>query len=108
MENWCYDRPTLYGFAKHYETGEPLPEEFYQRLLAARTYRQACAHRTTHLRRPTVIVPCRAWVRPVGQAGTAASAPLRALLPACLPPSLLPLDPARSPSPSPPPPGPAP
>jgi len=39
MENWCYDRPTLYSFAKHYETGEPLPEEFYQRLKAAKTFR---------------------------------------------------------------------
>ncbi len=39
MENWCYDRKTLYSFAKHYESGEPLPEELYQRLLAARTYR---------------------------------------------------------------------
>jgi oligopeptidase A len=29
MENWLLDRPTLYGFAKHYETGEPLPHEFY-------------------------------------------------------------------------------
>jgi len=26
MENWCYDKPTLDGFAKHYKTGEPLPE----------------------------------------------------------------------------------
>lgn len=33
------DRKTLYQFAKHHETGEPLPEELYQRLLAARTYR---------------------------------------------------------------------
>jgi oligopeptidase A len=38
MENWCYDRPTLMGMAKHYETGEPLPEHYYQKLLAARTY----------------------------------------------------------------------
>jgi oligopeptidase A len=39
MENFCYDRKTLYSFAKHYENGEPLPEELYQRLLAARTFR---------------------------------------------------------------------
>jgi len=38
MENWCYDRPTLMGMAKHYETGEPLPEHYYQKLLAARYY----------------------------------------------------------------------
>ncbi|EFN52299.1 hypothetical protein CHLNCDRAFT_139059 [Chlorella variabilis] len=39
MENWCYHRKTLYSFARHYDSGEPLPEELYQRLLAARTYR---------------------------------------------------------------------
>lgn len=39
MENWCYDRKTLYSFAKHYATGEPLPEELYSRLKAAKTYR---------------------------------------------------------------------
>jgi oligopeptidase A len=38
MENWCYDRPTLMGMAKHYETGEALPEHYYQKLLAARHY----------------------------------------------------------------------
>jgi oligopeptidase A len=32
MENWCYDRPTVYGFAKHWQTGEPLPEEKFQKL----------------------------------------------------------------------------
>ncbi|XP_058186616.1 probable cytosolic oligopeptidase A [Rhododendron vialii] len=39
MENWCYHRDTLMGIAKHYETGESLPEEIYNKLLAARTYR---------------------------------------------------------------------
>eukprot|EP00879_Flechtneria_rotunda_P019378 GHRR01020353.1.p1 GENE.GHRR01020353.1~~GHRR01020353.1.p1 ORF type:complete len:382 (+),score=127.12 GHRR01020353.1:106-1146(+) len=39
MENWCYDRPTLYSFAKHYQTGEPLPEEMFKRLKAAKTFR---------------------------------------------------------------------
>lgn len=43
MENWCYDRTTLIGMAKHYETGEPLPEEYYQKLLAARTYMSGSA-----------------------------------------------------------------
>lgn len=38
MENWCYDRPTFFNMAKHYETGEPLPEHYYQKLLAARHY----------------------------------------------------------------------
>jgi len=38
MENWCYDRNTLFNIAKHYETGEPLPEHYYQKLLAARNY----------------------------------------------------------------------
>jgi oligopeptidase A len=32
MENWCYDKPTVYGFAKHWETGEPLPEEKFKKL----------------------------------------------------------------------------
>ncbi|KAK9861820.1 hypothetical protein WJX84_004840 [Apatococcus fuscideae] len=39
MENWAYNRAVLYSFAKHFETGEPLPEQIYQKLLAARTFR---------------------------------------------------------------------
>jgi oligopeptidase A len=43
MENWCYERPTLFGMAKHYETGETLPEHYYQKLLAARNYMSGTA-----------------------------------------------------------------
>ncbi|KAH7520393.1 hypothetical protein FEM48_Zijuj08G0139100 [Ziziphus jujuba var. spinosa] len=39
MENWCYHRETLMSIAKHYETGESLPEGIYLKLLAARTFR---------------------------------------------------------------------
>ncbi|KAK9285502.1 hypothetical protein L1049_024696 [Liquidambar formosana] len=39
MENWCYHRNTLMSIAKHYETGESLPEDVYLKLLAARTFR---------------------------------------------------------------------
>jgi len=38
MENWCYDQKTLFSMAKHYQTGETLPDEYYQKLLAARNY----------------------------------------------------------------------
>ena len=41
MENWCYDKPTVYGFANHYETGEPLPEEIFEKLKAQKTYNAA-------------------------------------------------------------------
>lgn len=43
MENWCYERTTLFSMAQHYQTGEPLPEHYYQKLLAARNYMSGSA-----------------------------------------------------------------
>ncbi|KAF8779328.1 hypothetical protein HU200_002761 [Digitaria exilis] len=39
MENWCYHKDTLLSIAKHYETGETLPEEIYAKLVAAKNFR---------------------------------------------------------------------
>ncbi|MGK7882503.1 MAG: M3 family metallopeptidase [Crocosphaera sp.] len=43
MENWCYDRTTLFNMAKHYETGETLPEHYYDKLVSARNYMSGSA-----------------------------------------------------------------
>src|SRR5262245_8887203 len=39
MENWCYHRATLLGLSRHVDTEEPLPDELFEKLLAARTFR---------------------------------------------------------------------
>ena len=38
MENWCYHRDTLLTLARHVDTGAPLPESLYQKIVAARTF----------------------------------------------------------------------
>ncbi len=43
MENWCYDKATLLGLARHWQSGEPLPEGEYDKLLAARTFMAGAA-----------------------------------------------------------------
>ena len=43
MENWLYDQRTLYGFAKHHETGEPLPDHYFDKLRGARVYQAGLA-----------------------------------------------------------------
>jgi len=39
MENWCYHKPTLIGMTKHVESGEPLPDDLFDKICAARTFR---------------------------------------------------------------------
>lgn len=38
MENWCWQREALDLFSGHYETGESLPEELFQRMLSAKHF----------------------------------------------------------------------
>lgn len=39
MEYWCYDRKTVDTMAIHHETGERLPDDLFEKILKARTYR---------------------------------------------------------------------
>lgn len=41
MENWCYHKPTLLGMTAHVETGERMPDDLFERVRAARTFRAA-------------------------------------------------------------------
>lgn len=43
MENWCSEKEALDRFAKHYETGESLPEQLVARMHSARNFRAANA-----------------------------------------------------------------
>ncbi len=43
MENWCLDRETLMGIARHWQTGETLPEEEFQKLKNSHTFNSGLA-----------------------------------------------------------------
>ncbi|TVP57843.1 MAG: M3 family peptidase [Gemmatimonadales bacterium] len=38
LENWCWEREALTLFARHWESGEPLPADLHERMLKARRF----------------------------------------------------------------------
>lgn len=40
MENWCYEKEALQLFAKHYKTGEAIPEELIEKIKASATFNE--------------------------------------------------------------------
>ena len=43
LENWCYEKECLDLFARHYETGEKIPEEYVQRIKDSANFNEGLA-----------------------------------------------------------------
>ena len=43
LENWCYEKECLDLFAKHYETGEPIPADYIQKIIDSSNFQSGLA-----------------------------------------------------------------
>ena len=85
MENWCWEREGLDLFARHHETGAPIPEDLFRKMTAARTFRSASV---TTRQVGLATMDLLLHMRPADfLAGGDVEVPLRAALAPCLVPT---------------------